>query len=75
MKHKPIEAIRWMKHGDHDSVRKETDMFMRSNHPYRGIITVMGEDVFVTKGDYILRDARGFYFPIKPDKFKATYME
>lgn len=75
LKPKVIEAMRWMKHGDHDSVRKETkNMSHCHDKNFRGLMTVMGKDVSITKGDYIIT-IEDFSYPVKPDKFNEMYVE
>lgn len=36
-------------------------------------ITIMGGEVYVSLGDWIVKDEKGDFLPCKPDLFKGTY--
>jgi hypothetical protein len=69
-----IEAIRWM-----GSNLQEIDNFMGgSGHGFVAndetmfIYTLEGK-MFATKGDYIIKEIQGEFYPCKPDIFAQTY--
>jgi hypothetical protein len=82
-----IEAVEWLKHGDHPAVRKTSyqeiaQLLLTSGcskePPYwswerMGIIETLEGSFAVIPGDYILTGVKGEVYPCKPDIFEATY--
>ena len=68
---KPIEvdAVQWFSHGDHPAVHEYAD----NKGIYSGIKTIEGM-LRVTPGCWIVGPgAKGEYWPVQDDIFKATY--
>lgn len=79
-----VEAVKWLKHGDHPEVKRLP--FLRhlaiglslglqgQTHPdLMGWINTLEGGHEVTPGDYIIKGVAGEYYPCKPDIFEETY--
>lgn len=67
-----IEAVQWLKAGDHPEVKIHTqggDVFVNGQH----YIDTLEGKMLVTPGDWIIRGVKGELYPCKPDIFEATY--
>jgi len=71
-----IEAIQWLKQGDHPEVfpipDKYTD-FVPVLEGATGCIKTLEGHYFVTPGDWIIKGVNGEFYPCKPDIFEKTY--
>lgn len=72
-----IEAVQWLKHGDHAAVEALPHDHEINNHAidpdkYGWVATLEGGHV-VTPGDWIITGVKGENYPCKPDIFEATY--
>jgi hypothetical protein len=75
-----IEAVQWLKMGDHPLVRKPTasvnfEWERRQGLPKGSIgeIQTLEGWMLVTPGDYIITGVKGEHYPCKPDIFAMTY--
>jgi hypothetical protein len=71
-KHVFVDAVQWRAMGDHPAVVlfSHTDGYQHDWHP--AIHTRVGT-MRVTPGDWIITDAKGDAYPIKPDDFANSY--
>lgn len=61
-----IDAVQWLKHGDHPKVTEY------EKAGYGWIETLEGGHI-VTSGDWIIKGVNGEFYPCKPDIFEKTY--
>lgn len=67
-----IEAVQWLKEGDHPEVfiHREGGQVWVNGRAY--IETLEGRHL-VTPGDWIITGVHGEHYPCKPDIFEKTY--
>lgn len=84
-----IEAVQWLKHGDHTSVQPFVDSRnqtiegrafavspceqCRKGKGKHGLIATLEGEHIVCPGDWIIRGVKNELYPCKPDIFEATY--
>jgi hypothetical protein len=76
-----IEAVQWLKDGDHPMVRIPTDI-ANANWSEQlqglplgslGLIDTLEGAMYVNPGDWIITGVKGEHYPCKPDIFEMTY--
>ncbi len=67
-----IEAVQWLKPGDHPAVVMKADPNRYADQGVPWIETLEGGHI-VTPGDWIITGVKGEHYPCKPDIFAVTY--
>lgn len=62
-----VEAVQWLKHGDHPAVHRESDK------DSTGYIDTPEGRLTVTPGDWIITGIAGENYPCKPHIFEKLY--
>jgi hypothetical protein len=74
-----VEAVRYLPDGSNSD---EIEAFVggdgiswKTCNPMVGCLTVLGGEVDLMAGDWVLKGVQGEFYPCKPDIFERTYEE